>query len=123
MEKVNGRRRFLRGFGLGGVIAGGVASGYVASKVIGGEAQVRLPAPEPKADISHLAPTDTKKHTLTLMKDNTPPPPPVANPFNTITFPLQPDPEKSNKVVLSVGRDNQLWMETPDGWKRFVVEG
>jgi len=123
MEKVNGRRRFLRGFGLGGVIAGSVASGYVASKVIGGEAQVRLPVPELKADISHLAPTNTNKNTLMLMKDNTPPLPPVNNSFNTITFSPQLDPEKVNKVVLSVGRDNQLWMETPDGWKRFVVEG
>lgn len=117
MEKVNGRRRFLRGFGLGGVIAGGVAAGYVANRVI--NEPVSLPAP--KKDISHLAPVGGTNNSLSLMRDNDPPPP-QANPYNTIT--LQPSlNENVNKVTLTVGKDNHLWMHTPDGWKRFVVEG
>ena len=121
MEKVNGRRRFLRGFGLGGVIAGGVAAGYVANKVINEPVSPPAPLPAPKKDISHLAPVGGTSHTLQIMRDNNPPPP-QANPYNTITF--QPSlNENVNKVTLTVGKDNHLWMHTPDGWKRFVVEG
>lgn len=116
MEKVNGRRRFLRGFGLGGVIASGVATGYVASKVI------NQPLPASKEDISHLAPAGGTSNSLIIMRDNDPPPP-QANPYNTLT--LQPSlmGQDVNKVTLTVGKDNHLWMHTPDGWKRFVVEG
>ena len=116
MEKVNGRRRFLRGFGLGGVIASGVATGYVASKVI------NQPLPALKEDISHLAPAGGTSNSLIIMRDNDPPPP-QANPYNTLT--LQPSlmGQDVNKVTLTVGKDNHLWMHTPDGWKRFVVEG
>jgi len=121
MEKVNGRRRFLRGFGLGGVIASGVAAGYVANKVINEPVSPPAPLPESKKDISHLAPVGGTSNSLMIMRDNDPPPP-QSNPYNTITF--QPSPsENVNQVTLTVGKDNHLWMYTPDGWKRFVVEG
>lgn len=121
MEKVNGRRRFLRGFGLGGVVVGGVATGYVASKVINSPVTAPQPLPAPKEDISHLAPAGGTSNSLMIMRDNDPPPP-QANPYNTIT--IQPSlNENVNKVTLTVGKDNHLWMHTPDGWKRFVVEG
>ena len=121
MEKVNGRRRFLRGFGLGGVIASGVATGYVASKVINSSAVASQPLPAPKEDISHLAPAGGTSNSLMIMRDNNPPPP-QANPYNTITFQPSVSPDV-NQVTLTVGKDNHLWMHTPDGWKRFVVEG
>jgi len=125
MEKVNGRRGFLKGFGLGGVIASGVAAGYVTSKVINQPAA--LPAPvEPKKDISHLAPVDKAgmHGHLQIMKNNEPDPLPrdVNGMGYTLTIPSY-DMTNANKVELTVGRDNHLWMRTPDGWKRFVVEG
>lgn len=116
MEKVNGRRRFLRGFGLGGVIASGVATGYVASKVI------NQPLPAPKEDISHLAPAGGTSNSLLIMRDNNPPPP-QTNPYNTLTFQPSLIGQDVNQVTLTVGKDNHLWMHTPNGWKRFVVEG
>lgn len=86
MEKVNGRRGFLKGFGIGGAVLGGVLGGYYSStrEVLalanssvsadnGGNANV--PSVPGTPDISHLAPRDTAS-SLTLTGDNRPPPPP-----------------------------------------------
>lgn len=87
MEKqINGRRGFLKGFGLGGVILGGAVGGYhaVTREVValanssvstGNGANVNSAALPGTPDISHLAPKDGIS-ALTLTGDNRPPPPP-----------------------------------------------
>lgn len=86
MEKVNGRRGFLKGFGLGGVVLGGAAGGYLAAtREIANVASSSLPASNsnlndnsvapPAPDIAHLAPKQNAT-SLVITGDNRPPPPP-----------------------------------------------
>lgn len=87
MEKqVNGRRGFLKGFGLGGVVLSGALGGYHAvtrevtslaspSVPAGDGSNVNSAALPGAPDIAHLAPRDTAA-ALTLTGDNRPPPPP-----------------------------------------------
>ena len=91
MEKqVNGRRGFLKGFGLGGVVLGGALGGYYhatrevvalanSSVSTGNGPNVNSAALPGTPDISHLAPKDGIS-SLTLTGDNRPPPPPKPAP-------------------------------------------
>ena len=142
MENTNARRGFLKGFGLLSAAAGG----FLASQnsfantpsptPIGSAADVKRDV-GPIEDIAHLAPLG--KTTLQLTADNIPPPPPP---------PPQPAPvggygcdgymitgsfyppiltsghkETDNKVTLSVGRDDRLWIKIGDTWRRVALEG
>jgi hypothetical protein len=142
METVNARRGFLKGFGLFSAAAGG----FLATQT--SFANTPSPTPigsstgnehivGPVEDIAHLAPLG--KTTLQLTADNIPPPPPP---------PPQPAPvggyffdgymitgssypsilsdgykETDNKVTLSVGKDNRLWIKVGDTWRRVALEG
>ena len=64
---------------------------------IGGAAASTLP----KEDISHLAP----------IKDNT-----SLQLFN------QEKTGKQNSVLLTVGKDNRLWIKVDDKWERVAIE-
>lgn len=138
MEKVNGRRGFLKGFGLGGVVVSGIATGYLASKVVADRSVLPAPVQE---DISHLAPKDGVS-SLQLMADNRPPPPPQPtswSQFNipdngytiscttthnsTLSYTPSCPPDQLNTVSMAVGKDDRLWIKVGDMWKRVVVEG
>jgi len=142
METVNARRGFLKGFGLLSAAAGG----FLATQT--SFANTPSPTPigssagneyivGPVEDIAHLAPLG--KTTLQLTADNIPPPPPP---------PPQPAPvggyftdgyatigssypsilsdgykETDNKVTLSVGKDNRLWIQVDGTWRRVALEG
>jgi hypothetical protein len=142
MENTNARRGFLKGFGLLSAAAGG----FLASQAsfantpsptpIGSAADIKRDV-GPIEDIAHLAPLG--KTTLQLVADNIPPPPPP---------PPQPAPvggygwdgymitgssnlsilndgykETDNRVTLSVGKDNRLWIKIGDTWRRVALEG
>ena len=154
MEKqVNGRRSFLKGFGLGGVVLGGAVGGYHAvtrevvalanSHVSAGDGRnVNSAAVSGPPDIGHLAPRDGVP-SLMITGDNRPPEPPKPVVFNTnngYTMTCQTNigyqstlavgtygticpDDKLNKVQLAVGKDDRLWLKIGDGWKRVQVEG
>lgn len=105
MSDVKSRREFLRGIGL----VSAVAVGAVAYNK-------GLEIEEEKKDISHLAPLGT--NTLQLTADNEPPKPTpypyviMSNQFNN----------NANKVTMSVGKDDRLWIKTGDQWRRVALE-
>jgi len=142
METVNARRGFLKGFGLlsaaaGGFLATQTSFANTPAPTPIGSAAVTERDIGPVEDIAHLAPLG--KTTLQLTADNIPPPPPP---------PPQPAPvggyffdgcmvtgssypsilsdgykETDNKVTLSVGKDNRLWIKVGDTWRRVALEG
>lgn len=151
MEKVNARRGFLKGFGLGAAVIGGFASAGAANavSVVGGSVPTSndqsVRPVEPVEDISHLAPRDGIS-TIHLQGDNRPPPPPqpvqswsgfnVPDNLSTYTisgsslsqpilsYGSSPCPsDQLNSVSLAVGKDDRLWIKVGDTWKRVVVEG
>lgn len=142
MENVNARRGFLKGFGLFGAAAGGFLAAQnsfanTPPPTPIGSSPISERDSGPVEDITHLAPLG--KTTLQLTADNIPPPPPP---------PPQPAPvggytfdgyatigssypsilsdgykETDNKVTLSVGKDNRLWIKVGDTWRRVALEG
>ncbi len=152
MEKVNARRGFLKGFGLGAAVIGGFASAgaanavsVVGSSVPADSNQLERVNGNAVEDISHLAPRDGVS-TLHLQGDNRPPPPPQPVqswscfnvPDNLSTYTIsgsslsQPilsygssscPSDQLNSVSMAVGKDDRLWIKVGDTWKRVVVEG
>ena len=139
MENLNVRRNFLKGVSLLGVAAGGflaaqnsfantppptpIGSSPVGERDIG-----------PVEDIAHLAPLG--QTTLQLSADNTPPPPPSPAPTGGLSvdgytvigssYPsiLSDGYKKTdNKVTLSVGKDNRLWIQVNGTWRRVALDG
>jgi hypothetical protein len=134
------RRRFLKGFGLLGIALSGAAAAREAisnTGVIGvGTGTNNVPAvidPPVVEDIAHLAPLG--KMNLQLTADNTPPPPPPPAPaggfmiggyttgssYSTILS--SGCKETDNRVTLSVGKDDRLWIKIGDTWRRVALEG
>jgi hypothetical protein len=104
---MNVRRNFLKNFGLLGALVGGAAS----AKIVIEEQK------KPAEDISHLAPEDT---TAFILQGNRKPRPQESQ------YPggyyIDYSPEYQNKVSLSVGKDDRLWIKVGDQWKRVSVE-
>jgi hypothetical protein len=72
---------------------------------------------KPVEDISHLAPESPN----TLILQSNPKrveTPECSNPY-VVAFTNQ---EYQNKVHLSVGKDDRLWIKVGEDWKRVVVE-
>ena len=144
------RRRFIKGFGLLGLALSGAAAARETisnTGVIGvGTGTNNVPAvidPPVVEDIAHLAPLG--KITLQLTADNTPPPPPPP-PVESIKIHKNEDgswittptvgssysypsilnngcKETDNKVTMSVGKDNRLWIKIGDTWRRVALDG
>jgi len=114
---MNTRRGFLRGAGIFGTIVGGVAAGKMIVEKHYQETKY-IPAPEqPKQDISHLAPETP----TTLMLQGNPkkkePSTLEGSPYSVFS-----NVEYENKVEMSVGKDNRLWVKVNDEWKRVSIE-
>lgn len=144
MEKVNARRGFLKGFGLGAAVVGGFASVGAANAVSMVGSSVPADSNQPERvdrdaveDISHLAPKDNAT-SLVITGDNRPPPPPpvyttnspyvISNSINNgglfVGNYYQSCPkEELNKVSMAVGKDDRLWIRVGCSWKRVVLEG
>jgi len=131
MENVNARRGFLKGFGLFGAAAGGFLA------VQNSFANTPPPTPigsspvsecdiGPVEDIAHLAPLG--KTNVMIVADNIPQPPPAPIGVTSIGY-VYADAfnagykETDNKVTLSVGKDNRLWIKVNDQWRRVALEG
>ena len=138
------RRRFIKGFGLLGLALSGAAAAREAvsnTGVIGVSTRTNnVPAvidPPVVEDIAHLAPLG--KTTLQLTADNTPPPPPpppqsftpgivtlTGSSYGSYSYPSILNngyKETDNKVILSVGKDDRLWIKIGDTWRRIALEG
>lgn len=102
------RRKFFKGAGLVGLFA----TGYVGGRVV-----VEMQEKKPVEDISHLAPENNQHFVL------------MGNPKPNTTdtsklgdgFYLIPNAEYQNKVEMSVGKDNMLWIKVGDEWKRVLT--
>ena len=146
MEKVNARRGFLKGFGLGAAVIGGFASTGAANavSVVGSSVPVDSDQPErvdrdAVEDIGHLAPKENAT-SLVITGDNRPPPPPAPIAVSTSPYVIcnsngpasgglfvgnftQSCPsDELNKVSMAVGKDDRLWIRVGDSWKRVALE-
>ena len=141
------RRRFIKGFGLLGLALSGAAAAREAvsnTGVIGVSTGTdNVPAvvgPPVVEDIAHLAPLG--QITLQLTANNIPPPPPVESikihknedgswitttaVGSSYSYPSILNNgyrETDNKVTLSVGKDDRLWIKVGDTWRRVALEG
>ena len=115
---MNTRRRFLRGAGIFGTIVGGVATGKMIVEKHYQETKY-IPAPEqPKQDISHLAP---ETPTTLMLQGNPKKREPSTLEGNGFLI-SHSNVEYQNKVEMSVGKDNRLWVKVNDEWKRVSIE-
>jgi hypothetical protein len=107
---MNMRRNFLKGAGIIGAFALGAAS-YRQVKEIG----------EANRDITHLAPPKNA-YTLQLTGSYGETEVP-ASPYGPYGIQFHPSPRVTNSVVMSVGKDDRLWMKVGEEWKRVSIEG
>jgi len=142
MENVNARRGFLKGFGLFGAAAGGFLAAQSSFANTPSPTPIGSPAGSerdigPVEDIAHLAPLG--KTTLQLTADNIPPPPPpppqpvsvggytfdgyMITGSSHLSILHDGYKETDNKVTLSVGKDNRLWIKVGEQWRRIALEG
>ena len=105
---MNGRRQFVKGFGLFGAVLAGAAS----AKVVVEEAK------KPVEDISDLAPPDNA-YTLQISGSYSDKKPEPVN--NGMLFYPTNSPT-THSVNMTVGKDNRLWIKVGDQWKRVSVE-
>jgi hypothetical protein len=111
------RRKFLKGAGIVGSLVGGVVAGKTIVEKHYYETKYIPPPEQPKEDISHLAPESPTRLVLQGgIKNQT-------LPQNSSEFFISnSNVEYKNKVELSVGKDNHLWIKVGEEWKRVVVE-
>lgn len=139
---MNGRRGFIKGFGLlSAVIAGGTAAQTanaattLGSPVLSGDNSSAV-----GEAIDHLAPRDGAT-ALTITGDNRPPEPPkpivfaesdsyvmtcttsMSTPFLIGGSSTPHTPNDLNSVTMAVGKDDRLWIKVGDSWKRVAIEG
>jgi len=107
---MNTRREFFRKAGIfGAAIAAPIATTVVVTM------------PETKKeneDISHLKPEGNSN----LVLNGNPKPNTTDNSKLGSNFYLIPNAEYQNKVEMSVGKDDRLWIKIGDEWKRVAVE-
>lgn len=110
------RRKFLSGAGL----IGGLAAGIGAAKLTVNVVQER----QKSEDISHLQPTSGTNLMLTAQNK-----PKEVKPAGILTngqpfyfANVNTSLEDMNKVTLSVGHDDRLWMKIGEKWHRVAIE-
>ena len=118
MNGTNSRRGFLKGFGLlSAVFAGGTAYNPSPTDSRG--------AVRSSSDAVRSTPVDqnlapTTPHHLALVADNTPR---EAMRINSEGVMMYGSTTEQNRVAMSVGRDNRLWIKVDDQWRRVALEG
>lgn len=140
-ESVNGRRGFIKGFGVLSVLfAGSAVANKSANAAVLDSAVVPVGDSSASCEaIDHLAPSG--RNNLTIISDNAPPAPPVAYGSGDANVDMRfhpkgagqlmmcvggiPAPSRSeqNAVSLSVGKDNRLWAKIDGQWRRVALEG
>lgn len=108
------RRSFLKGAGIISAFVVGAAS-YKQVKEIANE----------NKDISHLAPPSGA---TSLQINGSYGPPPKPEPIQQLgvgsQFTFAPiNTKTTHKVAMTVGKDNRLWIQVGDEWRRVALEG
>ena len=109
------RRKFLGGAGLIGGLAAGIGAAKLTVEVVEKKKE--------SEDISHLAPSSNTN--LMLTADNKPKkvkPAGITVEGQPFYFAETPNFAEQNKVTLSVGHDDRLWMKVGDKWHRVAIE-
>ncbi len=109
------RRKFLSGVGIFGTIV----AGAVAPVAVHIHEKNKDTKPE---DISHLAPESSS--TLMLTADNrTAEEKYKNNPYKDSPFMVGGiDHKETNRVSMSVGKDDRLWIKIGDQWRRVALD-
>jgi hypothetical protein len=134
MEKVNERRRFVKGIGFfAAILGGGSALGAANTLPVAVPTVDGLPATngssnpvsEPVVeDISHLAPPEgATTIQITGAYGEKPKPQPVSSTFGDSYYINGFNQETTHRVSMTVGLDNRLWIKIGDTWKRVAIEG
>lgn len=124
---MNDRRKFIKGFGLLGVVLSGGAAASVANThdVLGGAGAsdaISAPVDQLVEDISHLAPPSMSVPTLQLTGaygEEVKPQP--VYPHSQYYF-IPTNPVVTHTAKMAVGRDNRLWIDIDGAWRRVAVE-
>ena len=110
------RRKFFSGAGIIGGLIAGVGAAKLTVEVVEKKKQTE--------DISHLAPLGSTNIMLTA--DNKPEkvkPAGITLEGKPFYFAVENKPiEEMNKVMLSVGHDDRLWMKIGETWHRVAIE-
>jgi hypothetical protein len=104
---MNDRRKFLKGAGILGAFMGGVATPVIVQQI------------EKKSEPvdSALAP---EGNTTMMLQGN---PKPVENITMSNGYSFTPiNQDYQNKVEMSVGKDNRLWIKVDDQWRRVAID-
>jgi hypothetical protein len=109
------RRRFLNGAGLIGGLVAGIGATKLTVEVIEKKKE--------SEDISHLAPSSNTNLMLTAQnKPKKVKPAGITLEGQPIYFAESPQLDELNKVTLSVGHDDRLWMKIGEKWHRVAIE-
>lgn len=108
---MNDRRNFIRGFGLFGAVMAGAATAKVVIEEKKPEVQ----------DISHLAPDNPTTLVLQGQKIKREEKEYYDVHGNRL-YMMHTNPEFENKVHLSVGKDDRLWIKVGEKWLRVAVD-
>lgn len=133
MEKVNERRRFVKGIGFfAAILGGGSALGSTNSLPVAVPAVDSIAVTDVTSnhvsepiveDISHLAPPQNATTIqFTGAYGKQPEPQPVSATYSNSFYINGYNQETTHKVSMSVGLDNRLWIKVGDTWKRVAVE-
>lgn len=129
MEKVNGRRQFVKGIGFFAALLGGGAAAAAANTVpvvVSSSTNDRVLAPvsEPVVeDITHLAPPEgATTIQITGAYGEKPDPQLLKNSFGDSYYLNGVNLETTHRATMAVGMDNRLWIKVGEEWKRVALE-
>jgi len=122
MNGTNSRRGFLKGFGLLSAIAAGGTAHHIANTSTG--MAVRDPVDPILSPVVDKALAPASSSNLTLTADNRPQEAMRINSDGAWGIGVSaPQPEHQNRVAMSVGKDNRLWLQVDGEWRRVALEG
>jgi len=134
VEKVNERRRFVKGIGFfAAILGGGSALSAANSLPVAVPTVDGLPVTNGSSnpvsgpvvkDISHLAPPENATTIqFTGAYGQQPKPQVVSSAYGDSYYINGFTSETTHKVSMTVGLDNRLWIKVGDTWKRVAIEG
>ena len=122
MNGTNSRRGFLKGFGLFSAVVAGTTASHFTNTGTGMDVRDSAdPILSPVVDKT-LAPSSSSN--LTLTADNRPQEAMRINSDGAWGIGVTAwQPEQQNRVTMSVGKDNRLWLQVDGEWRRVALEG
>jgi len=129
MEKVNGRRQFVKGVGFfAALFAGGTAASAASANASVGtvnvpDGNIALVSEPVVEDITHLAPPEgATTIQITGAYGEKPDPQLSKNSFGDSYYLNGVNLETTHRVTMAVGMDNRLWIKVGEEWKRVALE-